>query len=132
MEEYARKNSQLCKEYFDKAAEASTVVDLSELTGFYAYDTVSELTFGEPIGLLEAGRDKAGITHKMEAATENITLWACFNHFNELMYSAPVRFIQALRARGQPSVSLSLVTAELRLIHRFRALTFSSDSLFQQ
>ena len=49
------------RDHADKPGAAG-IVDFSEYSRFIALDVISELTFGAPYGLLEAGKDKIGIT----------------------------------------------------------------------
>jgi hypothetical protein len=48
------------RDHADKPGTAG-IVDFSEYTKFIALDVISELTFGTPYGLLEAGEDRIGI-----------------------------------------------------------------------
>lgn len=48
------------QDFADKADPAG-IVDFSEYSKYIAFDVISELTFGTPYGLLEAGGDNIGI-----------------------------------------------------------------------
>ncbi|KAF8587141.1 cytochrome P450 [Ramaria rubella] len=74
LERYLDRCTHLLFGLLDKAADKERTIDLSKLIQMYAYDGVSSIAFGSPVGFLESGEDNDGTIRTMTEATRILTI----------------------------------------------------------
>ncbi|KAF8587055.1 cytochrome P450 [Ramaria rubella] len=96
LERYLDRCTHLLFGLLDKATERESIIDLSELVQMYAYDGVSSIAFGRPVGFLESGEDSSGIIRTMAAATRILTV---VGTLTSLSWMWPIKPLGLLVAR---------------------------------
>ncbi|SCZ98010.1 BZ3500_MvSof-1268-A1-R1_Chr3-3g06517 [Microbotryum saponariae] len=105
LESFADYNTSKLFGYFDRAVAKNEVCDVAHLIEWFAYDTVSEISFGKPFGFLTSGEDTRSILPAFAKGTAFVVFFACSNSWGWVSTTRAVRwFVNNVLANNSSAI----------------------------